>query len=116
MLYLKVFLGKTLDVTLSTLSTMNIIKNKRITASIIGSLDVLVWFIVVKEAITTQNNSIWIPLFYSLGYGIGTMLGLVISNNVIKSISTILIITSNKEITGEVRKSLWTRVLVALCG
>lgn len=99
MLYLKVFLGKTLDVTLSTLSTMNIIKNKRITASIIGSLDVLVWFIVVKEAITTQNNSIWIPLFYSLGYGIGTMLGLVISNNVIKSISTILIITSNKEIT-----------------
>jgi hypothetical protein len=29
MLYLKVFLGKMVDVTLSTLSTMNIIKNKR---------------------------------------------------------------------------------------
>lgn len=99
MLYLKVFLGKMIDVTLSTLSTMNIIKNKRLTASIIGSIDVLVWFIVVKEAITTNNNSIFIPIFYALGYGIGTMLGLIISNRVIKSISTVLIITKNKSIS-----------------
>lgn len=99
MLYLKIFLGKMIDVTLSTLSTMNIIKNKRLTASIIGSIDVLVWFIVVKEAITTTNNSILIPISYSLGYGVGTMLGLVISNISIKSISTVLIITKNKDIS-----------------
>lgn len=99
MLYLKVFLGKMIDVTLSTLSTMNIIKNKRLTASIIGSIDVLVWFIVVKEAITTTNNSIFIPLSYALGYGVGTMLGLLISNLAIKSISTVLIITNNKKVS-----------------
>jgi len=99
MLYLKVFLGKMLDVTLSTLSTMNIIKNKRLTASIIGSIDVLIWFVVVKEAITTTNNSIFIPLAYSLGYGVGTMLGLVISNLSIKSMSTVLIITKNKNLS-----------------
>lgn len=99
MLYLKIFLGKMIDVTLSTLSTMNIIKNKRFTAALIGSLDVLVWFIVVKEAITTSNNSILIPIFYALGYGIGTILGLIISNSIIKSISTVLIITNNKNIS-----------------
>ncbi|MBR2712296.1 MAG: DUF2179 domain-containing protein [Bacilli bacterium] len=99
MLYLKIFLGKMIDVTLSTLSTMNIIKNKRLTASIIGSIDVLVWFIVVKEAITTNNNSILIPIFYALGYGVGTMLGLIISNLVIKSISTVIIITRKVKIS-----------------
>lgn len=99
MLYLKVFLGKMIDVTLSTLSTMNIIKNKRFTAAIIGSIDVLVWFIVVKEAITTNNNSILIPILYALGYGVGTILGLVISNSLINSISTVLIITNNKQIS-----------------
>ena len=99
MLYLKVFLGKMIDVTLSTLTTMNIIKNKRITASLVGSIDVLVWFIVVKEAITTENTSILIPISYALGYGVGTLLGLIISNNVIKSISTVLIITNNKNIS-----------------
>lgn len=98
MLYLKVFLGKMIDVTLSTLSTVNIIKNKRLTASIIGSIDVLIWFIVVKEAITTNNNSILIPICYALGYGIGTIFGLFISNNIIKSISTVLVITKNKNI------------------
>lgn len=99
MIYLKVFLGKMIDVTLSTLSTMNIIKNKRLTASIIGSIDVLVWFIVVKEAITTTNNSVFIPLFYALGYGFGTMFGLLISNLAIKSVSTALIITNNKKVS-----------------
>lgn len=99
MLYLKVFLGKMIDVTLSTLSTMNIIKNKRISAAIIGSIDVLIWFIVVKEAITTSNNSIFIPISYALGYGFGTMFGLVISNFSIKSISTVLIITKKYNLT-----------------
>ena len=99
MLYLKIFLGKMIDVTLSTLSTMNIVKNKRLSASIIGSIDVLVWFIVVKEAITTSNTSIFIPISYALGYGCGTMLGLIISNMVIKNIFSVLVITSNKNIT-----------------
>ena len=99
MLYLKIFLGKMIDVTLSTLSTMNIIKNKRLSASIIGSIDVLVWFIVVKEAITTSNTSIFIPISYALGYGVGTMLGLLISNLMINNISSVLIITNNKNIS-----------------
>ncbi len=98
MLYLKIFLGKMIDVTLSTLSTMNIIKNNRLSASIIGSIDVLVWFIVVKEAITTPSTSIFIPVSYALGYGFGTMLGLIISGLVIKNIYSVLIITSNKKI------------------
>jgi len=98
MLYLKIFLGKMIDVTLSTLSTMNIIKNKRLSASLIGSIDVLVWFIVVKEAITTTNTSIFVPLSYALGYGVGTSLGLIISNIVIKNISSVLIITSKANI------------------
>ena len=99
MLYLKIFLGKMIDVTLSTLSTMNIIKNKRLSASIIGSIDVLVWFIVVKEAITTSNTSIFIPISYALGYGVGTMLGLLISNLMINNIFSVLIITNNKNIS-----------------
>ena len=99
MLYLKIFIGKMIDVTLSTLSTMNIIKNKRLNASIIGSIDVLVWFIVVKEAITTDNTSIFIPISYALGYGVGTMLGLLISNLMINNIFSVLIITNNKNIS-----------------
>ena len=106
MLYLKIFFGKMIDVTLSTLSTMHIIKNKRLAASIIGSIDVLVWFIVVKEAITTTNTSIFIPISYALGYGVGTMLGLLISSMAIKSVSTVLIITKNKKIFS-MSKKIW---------
>ena len=116
MLYLKVFLGKMLDVTLSTLSTMNIVKNKKISAAIIGSIDVLIWFVVVKEAITTNNNSIFIPISYSLGYGVGTMLGLIISNNIINSVSTVLIITKNKSISKIISSNNYGGTLISSKG
>lgn len=99
MLILKIFLGKLIDVTLSTLTTVYIIKNKKLTAAIAGFFDVLIWFIVVKEAITTDNPSFMIPLSYALGYGAGTLLGLLISNYFMKSVSTVLIITNDKKIT-----------------
>ena len=59
-LCIKVFLGRMVDVSLSTLQTMYLFKGKRNLATIVGFIDVLIWFLVVREALNTNLQSIWI--------------------------------------------------------
>lgn len=101
-LCIKVFFGKLIDVTLSTMQTMHIVSNKRVMASIIGFFDVFVWFIVVKEALTTNTNSIWIPVSYALGFAFGTLIGSRISNYIIKTMVKVSVITEKKDLSKKI--------------
>ena len=57
LLCIKVFLGRMVDVSLSTLQTMYLVKGKRSLATIVGFIDVLIWFIVVT---TTRTKKIFL--------------------------------------------------------
>ena len=59
-LCLKIFFVRILDVSLGTIRTIFSVKGKSLIASLIGFVEVTVWFLVVKEAINTDNNSLWI--------------------------------------------------------
>ena len=74
--------------------TLYIVRNKRLTAAIIGFIDVFIWFVVVREALVTDNASIFIPLSYAGGYACGTLLGSKISSKTIKTLITVSIVTS----------------------
>lgn len=97
LLCLKIFFGRLIDVTLATMVTMYIVKNKRIPAAIIGFIDVFIWFVIVREALVTESTSILIPLFYAGGYACGTLLGSKISSKTIKTLITVSIVTSEDE-------------------
>ena len=101
-LCLKIFFGRLVDVTLATMVTMCIVKNKRITAAIIGFIDVFIWFVIVREALVTESTSILIPLFYAGGYACGTLLGSIFSSKTIKTLITVSIVTSENEKVSEV--------------
>ena len=79
----KIFLGRLVDVSLSTMQTMYLVKGKRSLATIVGFIDVLIWFIVVKEALNTNVESIWIAISYASGYAVGTYIGTYLSNKLI---------------------------------
>ena len=93
----KIFLGRLVDVTLATMVTLYIVRNKRLTAAIIGFIDVFIWFVVVREALVTDNASIFIPLAYAGGYACGTLLGSKISSKTIKTLITVSIVTSESD-------------------
>lgn len=97
LLCLKIFLGRLIDVTLATMVTMCIVKNKKLTAAIIGFIDVFIWFLIVREALVTDFDSILIPIFYSGGYACGIILGSKISSKFIKTLLTVSIVTSEKD-------------------
>ena len=68
---------------------------KRGYATIIGFIDVVIWFLVVREALNTDIKSIWIALAYAGGYAAGTFTGSSLSKRVIKGTVGVQVITKN---------------------
>lgn len=97
-LCLKIFLVRIIDVSLGTIRTIMSVKNKNLIASLIGFIEVTVWFLVVKEALNTDNNSIFIVLSYAAGFATGTYIGGKISSKYIKGSMSVYVITEKEKI------------------
>lgn len=106
-LCIKIFFVRILDVSLGTVRSIVTIKGKILVASIIGFIEIFVWFVVVKEALNTDNTSIFIALSYSLGFSTGTYIGGIISNKAIKINLGVQVILSNNDykIVKEIRNN-----------
>lgn len=98
LLCIKIFLIRILDVSLGTIRTIITIKGKTMLASIVGFIELFIWFVIVKEALNTSQNSIFIAISYAGGFAIGTYLGSYISNRIIHANLSIQVITSKADI------------------
>ena len=94
-LCLKIFFVRIIDVSLGTIRTIMSVKNKDLIASLIGFIEITVWFLVVKEALNTNENSFFIVFSYAAGFSTGTYIGGKISSKYIKSFMTVQVITKN---------------------
>lgn len=106
LLCIKIFLVRILDVSLGTMRMIVTVKGKAAIASIIGFFEVLIWFIVVREALNTDIESLWIAAAYAGGFATGTYIGSILSNNLIQGnfgVQVILSENSNK-IVDTIRK------------
>lgn len=95
LLCLKIFFVRIMDVSLGTFRTIITVKGKTLYASIIGFIEVFIWFVVVKEALNTPETSLWIAVAYSLGFATGTYIGGLLSKRFISGNLTVQVITDN---------------------
>ncbi len=95
-LCIKIFIFRIIDVTLATFSTVLTVKNKRVASTIIGFIDALIWFFIVKEAINTKVDSLWIAISYASGYAIGIFIGTTLSNKYINEFLLVQVILDKK--------------------
>ena len=105
-LCLKIFFVRIIDVSLGTVRTIFSVKGQNLIASIIGFIEITVWFLVVKEAINTDNNSMWIVFSYASGFSVGTYVGGLLSQRFIEGNLGVQIITDDKnnEMINNLRK------------
>ena len=94
---IKIFFARLIDVSLGTFRTINTVKGRDLIASLIGLVEITVWFLIVKEALNTDNNSFFIVVAYSLGFSVGTYIGGKISKIFIKSNLEVQVILSSKD-------------------
>jgi uncharacterized protein YebE (UPF0316 family) len=94
LLCLKIFFARILDVSLGVIRTMELVKNNTMKAVIIAFFEVLIWFLVAREALSSEDFNLLIAIFYALGYSCGTLIGSYLSKILIKGNSSVLVISS----------------------
>ena len=93
-LCIKIFFARIFDVTLGTIRTVFSVKGRTFIAGIIAFFEVIVWFLVVKEALNNNYDNFIIPVSYAAGYATGTILGTYISKTFINSLVSVEVLTN----------------------
>jgi len=89
LLCFKIFVSRIIDVTLSSVRTMFIVKCNKIVASLIAFVEIFIWFYAAKEALVTDIDSIFIVISYALGYATGTFVGTFINERFVSGIYSV---------------------------
>ena len=105
LLCIKIFFVRIIDVTLGTIRTMFTVKGKRLIASIFGFVEVFIWFIIVREALQTDEKSIFVAISYALGFATGTYIGGFLSSILIKGKVVVQVFTENLELVDILREN-----------
>lgn len=93
-LCLEIFIARILDVSIGVIRTVELVKDNTIKAVILAFFEVLIWFLVAREALTSTDLNLIVAIFYSLGYACGTLLGSFLSKRLIKGSVGVQVISS----------------------
>lgn len=96
-LCLKIFAVRIIDVSLGTIRTVFTVKGKTMIAATMGFIEVLVWFLIVKEALNTDETSIFVAIAYAGGFATGTFVGGKLSDYFIEGTLGIQVILSDQK-------------------
>lgn len=72
---LLIFFVRIIDVSMGTVRTVLIVRGKKYLGSLIGFVEILVWFLIVSKALTTTEANLWIAIAYAGGFSAGTFVG-----------------------------------------
>lgn len=75
---LLIVLARIADVSLGTLRMVSVIHGRRVTALLLGFVEVLIWVLVVSQVISTVTQNWWYAVAYALGFALGTFMGMTI--------------------------------------
>ena len=98
-LCLVIFFCRIIDVSMCTFRTVITVKGKVSLASLIAVIEGMIWFLVVREALTFEAanflETLFIALAYSCGFACGTYVGGTLSKKVSGNIE-VQVVTSSK--------------------
>ena len=81
---IKIFCARILDVTIATFRQNILLKGRCVLGSVLAFAEIMIWFLIAREALTIPIQSLWIPISYSLGFATGTLIGSLLSKHFIK--------------------------------
>ena len=115
---LKIFFARILDVSLGTVRTMFTVKGKSTVASLIGFVEIMVWFLAVRTAFNSDEAGLLMAFFYAGGYATGTLVGSKIAEKVIRGTVSVQVVTSSRDdnVTDAIRNAGYAITVVNVNG
>jgi len=99
LLCLKIFCFRIIDVSLATFRTIVTVKGQAFIAALIGFIETIIWFLIVREALlyTGNNNNLFVAISYAGGFALGTFSGGILAKKFIDGNLTVQVVTSSKD-------------------
>lgn len=98
-LCLAVFCARIVDTSLATVRTVMVVKDRTMLAFVFAFFEVFVWFMIVREALTSVDNVLLLAIAYSAGYACGVMAGMYITDRfIVSNVSVNIVVKQKKEV------------------
>lgn len=97
MLCAVIFFCRILDVSFGTLRMVLTVREKSALAACVGFFEVMLWFLIVRQALNSADSSIAIAFAYASGYATGTYVGGRIARKYLKANLVIQAVTTRTD-------------------
>lgn len=94
---LMIFCCRIVDVSLGTIRTILTVKEKTLLSAVIGFMEVFIWYLVVKDALTGDTPALLTAVSYAGGYATGTFVGGKLANALVGGQVTMQVVTSRRD-------------------
>ena len=94
---LTIFCCRIIDVSLGTIRTILTVKERTLLSSIIGFMEVFIWYIIVKDALTGDTPVLLTAISYAGGYATGTFVGGKLAGALVSGQVTMQVVTSHRD-------------------
>lgn len=91
-----VFCAKILEISISSVKTVCMVKGERWFAAFLGFLECLVWGIVISSVVTVLGTNVYLLLCYATGYACGMLLGSKIESKMALGTSSVQIMVDKE--------------------
>lgn len=96
LLYIIIFIAKTIEVSISTIRLVYNSKGERIKGAVLGFFEVLIWILVVSSVLNNITEDPFKIFAYAAGFSIGNFLGIYIESKIAIGISSIQVVVSEE--------------------
>lgn len=97
-----IFCARVVDTSLATIRTVMVVKDRTILAFIFAFFEVFVWFMIVREALTSVENVWLLAMSYSFGYACGVIVGMYITDRfIVSNVSVNIVVKQKKEVVNK---------------
>lgn len=94
-LYLIIFIAKTVEVSISTIRLVYNSKGERIKGAVLGFFEVMIWILIVSSVLNNITEDPFKIIAYAAGFSLGNFLGVYIESKIAIGISSVQVVVSD---------------------
>lgn len=91
---IEVFMARMIDVSIGSVRTILLVKGKNFLSTILAFIEILIWYFVARQILTTDDMNLAVVLSYAGGYAFGTYVGGLINKYFVKGNLMAFIVTN----------------------
>ena len=93
-LYIMIFLAKTVEVSIATIRLVYINKGERVKGAVLGFFEVMIWILVVSSVLNNITEDPFKIIAYAAGFSLGNYLGVSIESKIAVGLASIYVVVN----------------------